>query len=212
MNKIRLKYSKTGRAKYMSHLDFSATMQRALLRAGIELKYSEGFNPHPYLSVALPLSVGYGSVNELMDIGIVSNKLPDIKTISLPEGIEILDVYRAGRKFTEIKWIEVYGGLYYNKEISPNLLTELGEVYKKQSIVISKRSKRGIKELDIAPHIKDVRFAFSDDTITIKAKISAQEPMLNVNDLLSALDENLKPVHTDINRIDLYDKGMVQFS
>lgn len=210
MNKIRFKYSKTGRAKYMSHLDFTATMQRALLRSGIELQYSEGFNPHPYLSVALPLSVGYGSFTELMDVGVVSNRLPDIKTISLPEGIEILDVYRPAKKFTEIKWIEIYGGLFYDEEISPDLLSELSEGYKKQSIVISKRSKRGIKEIDIAPHIKDVRFAFGD-IITVKAKISAQEPMLNVNDLLSALDEKLKPVHTDINRVDLYDKSMVHF-
>ena len=70
MSKIRLLYSKTGKAKYISHLDLMATMRRALLRAGIELKYSEGFNPHPYMSVALPLPVGCSSICELIDIGI----------------------------------------------------------------------------------------------------------------------------------------------
>ena len=66
MDKLRLRFEKTGRAIYISHLDLMATMQRAFSRAGLELKYSEGFNPHPLISVLLPLSVGTASVCELM--------------------------------------------------------------------------------------------------------------------------------------------------
>jgi len=220
MNKIRLKYSKTGTAKYISHLDFMSVMQRALLRAGIELKYSEGFNPHPFLSVALPLSVGFGSVCELMDIGIVGDKLPDINSILLPQGIEILDVYRPLRKFNDIQWIELHGEMFYDDVIvtsepqSPginNLSARLTDVYKKDSIIISKRSKRGEKEIDIAPFIKDIVFDVADNKITLSAKISAQNPTLNVNDLLNPLDKSLKPCYTGINRIELYDTNMVQF-
>ena len=50
MDKLRLRFEKTGRAVYISHLDLMATMQRAFSRAGLELKYSEGFNPHPLIS------------------------------------------------------------------------------------------------------------------------------------------------------------------
>ena len=66
-NKLRIRFEKTGRAVYVSHLDLMRTMQRAFLRAGFPLAYSEGFNPHAILSMALPLSVGTESVCELMD-------------------------------------------------------------------------------------------------------------------------------------------------
>ena len=46
MDKLRLRFEKTGRAVYISHLDLMHTMQRVFSRAGFELKYSEGFNPH----------------------------------------------------------------------------------------------------------------------------------------------------------------------
>ena len=67
MDKLRLRFTKTGRAVYISHLDLMHTMQRAFSRAGYELKYSEGFNPHPQISIALPLSVGAASLCEIMD-------------------------------------------------------------------------------------------------------------------------------------------------
>ena len=211
MNKIRLRYSKTGRAKFLSHLDFTATMQRVFLRAGIKLKYSEGFNPHPFLSVALPLSVGYGSVCELMDIAVLTDELPDLETARLPDGIEILEIYKSERKFCDIQWIEVQGGLFWEKQISQGLINDLDEVYKKESIIIQKRSKRGIKELNIKSHIRNVRFSENDGSMTISAQISAQNPTLNVEDLLGGIDVKLRPEHTDINRVGFYDKDMIQF-
>ena len=50
MDKLRLRFEKTGRAVYISHLDLMQTMQRAFARAEYDLKYSEGFNPHPQIS------------------------------------------------------------------------------------------------------------------------------------------------------------------
>ncbi len=63
----RLLFSKTGRAKYISHLDLMRTFQRAFARAGISIKHTEGFNPHPFVSIALPLSVGYSSQCEILE-------------------------------------------------------------------------------------------------------------------------------------------------
>ena len=65
--RLRLRFEKTGRAVYISHLDLMQTLQRACSRAGYSLKYSEGFNPHPQISVALPLSVGAASRIELSE-------------------------------------------------------------------------------------------------------------------------------------------------
>ena len=65
----RLLFSKTGRAKYISHLDLMRTFQRAFFRSGIQIRHTEGFNPHPFVSIALPLSVGYSSQCEILEFG-----------------------------------------------------------------------------------------------------------------------------------------------
>lgn len=210
MSKIRIKYSKTGRAKYISHLDLSATLQRAFLRAGVKLKYSEGFNPHPYISVALPLSVGFESICELVDVAIVGESLPDIETIKLPEGIAIDEIYLPTQKFSKIKWVQISARLNYDRQIDDELVKNIKSILTQDSIVISKRSKRGINDIDIAPHIKDVDVTH-DECILITAKISAQEPTLNGGDLINALGEDYKPDHMEVRRIDLYDANMKQF-
>ena len=77
MDKLRLRFEKTGRAVWISHLDLMHTMQRAFSRAGYELKYSEGFNPHPQISIALPLSVCVQSYCEIMDFRLVRDAVLD---------------------------------------------------------------------------------------------------------------------------------------
>jgi len=210
MQKIRLKYSKTGKAMYISHLDLIATMQRAFLRAGIKLKYSEGFNPHPYMSVALPLSVGNESICELMDVAIMDDELPDITKIKLPEGIKVLEVYMPVRKFNEIAWVEIIGSFHYEARVNTAQIVNIKQCYSRQSIVVSKRTKRGNKDLDIAPYIKNISFDFND-AIIMSAKISAQNPTLNTDDIMNVLDENNKPEFMRIKRIDIYDSNMIKF-
>ena len=63
----RVFYSKTGRLKYISHLDVNRLMQRALKRSGLPVWYTEGFNPHIYITFALPLALGLESFYEVMD-------------------------------------------------------------------------------------------------------------------------------------------------
>ena len=109
MSKLRLRFRKTGRAIYISHLDLMKTVQRGFSRAGYDLKYSEGFNPRPQLSIALPLSVGMGSVCELMDFKLRNEadltELPERLTAALPEGIEVTEVYEPQRKASGRKWL-----------------------------------------------------------------------------------------------------------
>ena len=64
----RLLFSKTGRAKYISHLDLMRTFQRAFLRAELPVRPTEGFNPHAFVSIPLPLSVGYSSSCEVLEV------------------------------------------------------------------------------------------------------------------------------------------------
>ena len=73
MRKMRVMYKKTGRAVYISHLDIMRTFQRALKRADIDVKHTEGFNPHPYISIALPLSLGYSGECEFLDMVVLDD-------------------------------------------------------------------------------------------------------------------------------------------
>ncbi|MCL2151590.1 MAG: TIGR03936 family radical SAM-associated protein [Oscillospiraceae bacterium] len=219
MSKIRLLYSKTGKAKFISHLDFMATMRRALLRAGIELKYSQGFNPHPYMSVALPLPVGFSGVCELIDVGIEAdaapNGLADLVNRCLPEGIEIIEAYVSERKFNCIAWVAVKGLLYYDSGTPPNTVGQLTKLFANKSIVISKKTKRGVSDIDIAPFIKEVYIDNDWDTkISMKAKVSAQDPSITPENLMGALGgsyETLIPDFYDFTRTAIFDKDMYLF-
>ena len=212
--KIRLRFSKVGRAKYISHLDLMATMRRALLRAGIELKYSEGFNPHPYMSVALPLSVGCSSVCELMDIGVAIDVqtvgLPEAINNVLPDGLEVSEAYAPERKFNSIAWVGVSGYLYYDAGAPKNVVENLSARFSEEHIVILKKTKSGISDIDISPYIRDTYFSRPGE-VTMSARISAQNPSINPDNLISALNggyEALMPDFYDFTRTEIFDKDM----
>lgn len=97
MQRLRIRFRRGEELKYLSHLDLMRLWQRALNRAGIGLAYSEGFNPHPRLSLAVPLALGVTSEAELMDIVLAKWSSPHTFTAAvakqLPDGIEILQTY-----------------------------------------------------------------------------------------------------------------------
>ena len=214
MGKIRLRYSKAGQAKYISHLDLMATMHRALIRAGIELKYSEGFNPHPYMSVALPLPVGLSSVCELMDFELtaahVPAGLPNNINKSLPHGIIVLEAYEPERKFSDIAWTEISGSFTYDTGAPPRISESLTRRFMEKSIVISKKTKRGLSDVDIAPFIRDITFR-DGDRLTMTGKISAQNPSLNPENLMSALTGEFAGLSPDFHvftRTEVFDGAL----
>ena len=97
MQRLRIRFRRGEELKYISHLDLMRLWQRALNRAGIRLAYSEGFNPHPRISLAAPLALGVTSQAELMDIVLAKWSSPHSFTSAverqLPRGIEILQTY-----------------------------------------------------------------------------------------------------------------------
>lgn len=215
MDKLRLRFKKTGRAVYISHLDLMHTMQRAFSRAGYELKYSEGFNPHPQISIALPLSVGAASLCEIMDFRLKEEA--ELSTMAarlsaaMPEGIEVTEVYEQSRKVAEIKWLEVEGVFEYDERDTAEMKAALDDFYAADSIVITKKTKRGMGESDIRPAIKSIAFEAADKAVTVKALISAQEPTLNPELLAEALRQlraDIAPDFAKFTRIETYDAAM----
>jgi len=97
MQRLRLKFNRGEEIKYISHLDMMRLWERALRRAEMPLAYSEGFSPHPRISLAAPLPLGVTSEAEPMDIFLAKWVPPHlfIKVVSqqLPTGIDLLEVY-----------------------------------------------------------------------------------------------------------------------
>ena len=218
MDKLRLRFRKVGRAVYISHLDLMQTMQRAFFRAGYPLRYSEGYNPHPLLSIALPLSVGTASECELMDFRLKEDvdltELPERLTKALPECIEILEAYEPTRKAAELKWLHVHGVFEYDTRNAAEMSGSLRDFYEREAVVITKKTKRGVGETDIRPAIREISFAADGADVRIEALISAQEPTLNPELLAEALRQlapDLAPDFAKFTRVETYDAQMRLF-
>ncbi len=215
MDKLRLRFEKTGRAVYISHLDLMHTMQRAFSRAGYELKYSEGFNPHPQISIALPLSVGASSYCEIMDFKLSHDadlsEIPAKLSAVMPEGIKVTDCYIAENKPALIKYLEIEGVFEYDDRALDEMCKALNEFYAEDEIVITRKTKRGVGESDIKPAIKSIEFSVIDGCVKLHAVISAQEPTLNPSLLADALSQKAPEIAPDFakfTRIETYFANM----
>ncbi|MDR2615200.1 MAG: TIGR03936 family radical SAM-associated protein [Oscillospiraceae bacterium] len=222
MSKARLRMSKLGTAKYISHLDFMRTMRRAFTRAEIPLRYSEGFNPHPLMSFALPLSVGQESVCELLDFETSGETPPDaLRRLNrtLPEGISATELYDGGKKPGLLRWVEVRGLMYYDAPIGKSAVEALTAVFAAERIIARVRTKRGEEETDIAPRIRGASFGLADKeengsggVISVLAVISAQNPTLNPTALTSAAEiSGFPPRFAEWRRMEVYDEDMRAF-
>ena len=214
-DKLRLRFEKTGRAVYISHLDLMRTLQRGFNRAGLPLKYSEGFNPHPQIAIALPLSVGTGSLCEIMDFKLKGEadlqELPERLTAVMPEGIRVLEAYEPQRKVAELKWLQIEGRFDYDQRDPAEMAAALQKFYRQESIVITKKTKRGMGETDIRPGIREIRFTPGEKEVNITSMISAQEPTINPELLAEALRQlrpELAPDFAKFTRIETYDAQM----
>lgn len=150
MPNIRIFYSKTGRAKYISHLDLTRCMQRSLKRAGIPVWYTQGFNPHMYMTFALPLALGYESVCEAMDLRLTrpmeTSALIEAMNRALPPDIR---VYRVGKQVQKPQVIENADyELHWSCEDPAALWESFAAFYAQQEILVTKKTKKSVKELN----------------------------------------------------------------
>ena len=192
----RLLFSKTGRAKYISHLDLMRTFQRAFSRAGIQIKHTEGFNPHPFVSIALPLSVGYSSQCEILEFGLVGGasyeEIPARLTAAMPEGIIIHECYPAERKLKDLASLNYIMNFEYPGDRPQEAEPAMIELLSKESLVVRKKSnksKKGYTEVDLIPLIRGWNLECQSDTMTLDAVLSAQNPGLNPELLRAAFCE-----------------------
>lgn len=192
----RLLFSKTGRAKYISHLDLMRTFQRAFARAHIPIKHTEGFNPHPFVSIALPLSVGYSSQCEILEFGLLdgtaAEEVPSRLTTAMPEGILVQECYPAQRKLKELASVNYIMNFEYPEGRPQQAEPAMRELLGRESLVVRKKSnksQKGFTEVDLIPLVREWNLECQSDTMTLDAVLSAQNPGLNPELLRAAFCE-----------------------
>ena len=196
----RIRFEKTGRAVWMSHLDLMRLMQRAFRRAGVVLHHSQGFTPHAYVSMLLPLSVGMESVCELMEYELDGELAvtPEALNAVLPEGVRVLEVYESTRKARELRRLRALP--------EPAAITTLLD---RTELVVEKRTKRGMAETDIRPMLHAYHVEAAPGALLLTCEVSAQEPSLNPMLLAAAIERYLpeaKPDFVRCRRLEMLDE------
>lgn len=206
----RLIFSKTGRARYISHLDLMRTFQRAFQRADLTIKHTEGFNPHPFISILLPLSLGFSSQCEVLEFQLLGDTphkdVPARLNAVLPEGITVERCYEGGRKAKELALVEYELTMEYNNGVPVEAVCAWNELLGRESLQVTKKSKKaktGETIVDIIPLVKLFSVTENDGKIVLDAVITAQNPGLNPQLFLTALSNEypaLSPDYTHYHR------------
>ena len=206
----RMLFEKTGTAIWMSHLDLMRLMQRAFRRAGVVLHHSQGFTPHAYVSMLLPLSVGTESVCEIMEYELDAEIAitPEDMNAVLPQGVRVLRVYESDRKAKYLTDLSVSLTMLYDQGVPEGAAERIDALLNGASLTVEKRTKRGVGEADIRPMIKETSFAVESGRIILTVRINAQNPSLNPALLTAAIERYLpqdKPDFVRYRRLEVFD-------
>lgn len=188
----RLLFAKQGRAKYISHLDLMHTFQRAFQRARLDIAHTEGFNPHPFISILLPLPLGFSSQCEILEFRLLdSEQLPQVTERlngALPEGIQVQECYEEGRKAKELAFVDYHMELEWAQ--GQPLAAPLQELLSRERLEVVKKSskaKTGERIVEIISLVKSFRLTDKEGWTHLDAFLSAQNPGLNPQLITAAL-------------------------
>lgn len=216
----RLLFEKTGNAIWISHLDLMRLFQRAFKRAGLLLKHTQGFNPRPSVSIALPLSVGVQSKCELLDFELEGCTLSgeEIRTrlnACLVEGVTVLDVYESGRKIRDLSLLQCKIVMEYDNPVSGDTAESVENLFRQTSLVVPKKTKNGMQDQNIIPLIRAIAVKQAGEMeLQIDALICCQNPTLNPAQLALAVCMHLpelQPSFTRCYREEVFDCNEVIF-
>ena len=198
---IRIKFSKKGSLMYISHLDLSKTMQRIMVRADIDIWYSEGFNPQPRVVFAVPLPVGVESDCEYLDIKINSPmELDEIKnriSRNFPDEMRVLDVYVPEVKFKNIAYID-YTMKLFSPKITEQTATDIEKLFKIECNVTKITKSGAEKTVNLCEFIQSLKAEYNNGEIIINTVLCADsEKYLNPELLIEAIKKYLDILTSD---------------
>ena len=203
---VRMSFEKTGMAKFISHLDIVRCITRAMKRACVPIWFTEGFNPHAFLTFAMPLSLGFESLCETVDFRLVEEvdlvELAERLNNALPVDITVKEIYVYETSPNDIRWAE-YKIIFNNPD---NLLLERTEnILSSNEIMVLKKAKQGRKKVDkevnIKEHIKSFQLENENDKLVLKTILSSGTNV-NINPML-LIGALVKDTQTDEQDVDI---------
>ena len=183
--RIIASFYKHDEVRFVSHLDMQRLFQRAFRRAGLPLSYSKGFNPHPLLSFATALSVGYTSECEYFDVfldeKIDADEFRSRVNAVLPEGVAVTKAVDAGEMkaslTTLMRSADYFARLDFDREVTSDELENALASLLTGEIIVEKKTKGGMKDVDIRPLLISVNLIDCSEgsaILYIKGKLTAE--------------------------------------
>lgn len=176
--KARMKFAKEGRARYISHLDLMQVMQRTMARCEMPLWFTEGFNQHAYVSVALPLSTGFSGECEFMDFNLICESVPinavEAVNLAFPEGLHAIEIYPiadGGMKVARIAWSEYRITWGFDANPPAQFVEHVSALFAGDTIEIVKKSKRGEKTINMKDYMHDFKPEYAKDHTSVAATV-----------------------------------------
>lgn len=216
---VRMSFEKTGMAKFISHLDTVRLITRSMKRANVPIWFTEGFNPHAFLTFAMPLSLGFESLCETVDFRLMEEvDLEELATRlnnALPVDVTVKEIYVYETSPNDIRWAE-YKIIFNNPD---NKLLETAEnILSSNEIIVEKKAKQGrkkvAKEVNIKEHIKLFELTEENGKLILHTVLSSGTS-INVNPMLliGALvkDTGTDEQDVDIIKIQSYKENMEAF-
>jgi radical SAM-linked protein len=212
---MRLLFSKNGAAMYISHLDLMRTFQRMFLRGGMFVKHTQGFHPHPIMSIVLPLPVGQSSVCEFLDFEITGdmdlNKIPEMLNAGAPDGLRVLSAYEAARPARELAFIEAEAELEYDAGVPDGAADAIRALFSRESVVVQKKTKhRELADVDLIPMLRSLELKTEEGVVRAHMVVAAQNPGMNpalVEKAIEAYIPEFRPDFTRVRRLEALDSG-----
>ena len=202
----RALFEKVGSARFISHLDLMRLFQRAFKRAGLPLTHTQGFNPRPSVSIALPLSLGAESHCELLDFDLESPvPLEDIRNrlnAALIDGIRVREVYDNGAKIKYLALLQSRLTLEYDGGIPAGAESAIGQLFARETLVLEKKNRNGVTQQDIIPMIRNLEISrISEGELRLDVLHCCQNPSLNPMQLGAAIEKYLPELTPDYIRV-----------
>ena len=203
---VRMSFEKTGIAKFISHLDTVRCITRAMKRANVPIWFTEGFNPHAFLTFAMPLSLGFESLCETVDFRPMEevdlNELEERINDALPVDMTVKEIYVYDTSPNDIRWAE-YKIIFNNPD---NCLIEKAEsVLSADEILVLKKGKQGRKkvekEVNIKEHIKSFELNEDNGKFILNTVLSSGTS-ININPML-LIGALVKDTATDEQDVDI---------
>ncbi len=192
---LRVFWQKRGNSKYVSHLDTQRAVVRALIRSGLPLYYSQGFNPHPKLVFALPVSIYQVALYDVFDIDL-TEKVDPKKAAEKLNAVMPKDTPVIGAAYPKKKFKELYAASYFITLDTDMKAAEVEAAFGGE-VTVEKKSKKKCEMTDISPMIYSLSACDIEGGVLIKASLSAApDAYLNPKYLVDYLGDRVRFAET----------------